>query len=145
MRRRASRKRPALKKLERNISLSTVPLLPQLAAQDVLCRAQMKLVTMSEASLVPGVSFSSTAFLCCGGARLTPAIARGPFLRRSLIRLSHGRSFLGRDPIVGGIGLSRVLLRFMSSLLYGVPALAATYMPARRGSCVDPIRALRYE
>ena len=59
-----------------------------------------------------------------------------------------------------GIGMALALTRVMSSLLFGVSpidpltyvavsaglvtvALLATYLPARRASCIDPVIAIR--
>ncbi|HLH03636.1 MAG TPA: ABC transporter permease [Bryobacteraceae bacterium] len=81
-----------------------------------------------------------------------PATIRALFLRQSLALVSIGA--------VAGLLAARLLVRYMASLLFGVPALdlptyafsallillaalAAGYIPARRAALLNPIESLR--
>ncbi|HSP44504.1 MAG TPA: FtsX-like permease family protein [Chthoniobacterales bacterium] len=81
----------------------------------------------------------------------------------NILRLILGRTFkLTALGILAGLVAAFFLSRFLSSILFGIPvhdavtfiavpfcligiALIAGYLPARRGTRVDPVRSLRYE
>lgn len=85
--------------------------------------------------------------------------ARPADVRQMFVRYGLGLCAMG---IAIGVGAAAVLTRVMSSLLFGVApldpitfaavpvallvaTLAATYLPARRVSAVDPVQCMRAE
>ncbi|MHB8526139.1 MAG: ABC transporter permease [Candidatus Acidiferrales bacterium] len=92
------------------------------------------------------------------GIRMALGAQRGDVLR---LILSNGLAMVVAGVVVG-LGISTLLARSMSALLYGIGmfdapsflitaallilvAMAACYVPARRAMRVDPMEALRYE
>jgi putative ABC transport system permease protein len=92
------------------------------------------------------------------GIRMALGASRGTVLRNTLKRTAK---IVGLGLVGGGV-LSFCLARFLSSMLFGIRpddlitmclvslllvlvAFLASYIPARRGSDVNPVVALRYE
>ena len=104
------------------------------------------------------ISFTTAARTQEIGVRIALGAQRGDILR---MVVAHGLRLAGAGVAVGLLA-SLALTRFLSSLLFGVStfdlltyaaigtllavvALAACWIPARRATRIDPIRALRYE
>lgn len=131
---------------------------PQRFAASLLAVFAVLATALSAVGLYGLVSYSVTQRTNELGIRMALGANRAAILRM-VLRDSVQLALIGTG---GGIVVGLLLTRAMQGVLYGVSAydpasfagsaialifvaLAASYIPARRATCVDPIVALRYE
>ena len=131
---------------------------PQRFAATLLAVFTVLATVLSAIGLYGLVSYSVTQRTNEMGIRMALGADRSQILRM-VLRESAQIALLGTG---AGIAVGLLLTRAMQGLLYGVSAydpvsflgsaiilisvaLLASYLPARRATCVDPVVALRYE